>query len=333
MTNIHILKPGCNPDVVKANKTNLQLRELQMLRSAIRTIEDEADILTADQLVNNYTAMAGHLFFVFNSAKCFDDELDKIVRVLCMVNGARIVFVSNDCRLKIDTATTATWNQLINRLVDSSIKVFIATNATTELDAYAKLVAPKIARFVPCLHIPLDMLPCWLRRDTQSEKTRDLVFCCMHFKDYDKRRKQQLQQLQEVYGDRLIFTGDMEGLLRDGKQIESIVTDTKDVSQWYAPTKVAPVILEAKYSKFGVQPNRLSESLMNNCAPVVLTDMPMLYRNWFATASTFDKFVKCIDELLANEDYRQTILEKQQAVLELRKSLLLDRLMMFIHMK
>lgn len=335
MHNIHIIKPGCDPNVVKANKTNLQLRELQMLKSALATAgctsdERTVDILTSDMLVDRYMSMQGDIFFVFNSAKCFDDDLDRIIRVLSMINDAFVIFVSNDCRLKLSTANLGVWTQFVSRIVSRSIRSVIITNATTNLDSYARLVAPAFSKFVPCMHVPLDMLPCALRSDNSQAKTTDIVFCCMHFKDYDKSRKSVLQSLQDAYGDRIVFTGDMEGLLRDGKQIDSIVTDTKDVSQWYAPAKVTPVVLEDKYAKFGVQPNRLSEALTNGCVPIVLASngSSILYRNWFMCVSSFDSLVKQIDELVSNEDYRQTILSKQLEILADRRSILLDRLKM-----
>lgn len=333
MTKVHILKPGCNPDIVKEGKTNLQLRELQMLRSALQELCISADILTTADLCNDYMQMSGHQFIIFNSAKYFDDDLNSMLSIIALIPSAKLLLISNDCRLKFDTDKVQVWNKLIDRSINKhDISITLLTNATVFLDDYAKLVCPKLGELIPVMHLPVDMLPCWLKHSSKTSKTGNFVYTCMHFADYDYERKQTLKLLAEHYNDDLTFTGDMEGLIVNGQQVQSIVTDTKDVYQWYAPAKVALVILEKQYAKYGVMPNRLSEALMNNCCPAVLAydDAAYLYNAWRTVANDMQDYTTMLDKLVSDDDYRASIVKLQTSVLKARKRLLLNRLNMLL---
>lgn len=337
MTRVHILKPGCDPNVLHAGKTNLQLRELQMLQSALQSVNIESDILTVAKLANAYECMSGHSFIIFNSAACFNDELDSTIKLLTLLPNIQLIFVSNDCRLTFKTDNAAVWLRLSHRMqAKHDIRLFLLTNASAFLHDYAVKVMPtvQLALSAITMHAPLDMLPCMLQHTKQSVKTVDLVYPCMHFCDCDESRRRAMQYLADQFGDRIVFTGDMRGLTRNGEDVPSIVTDTKDVRQWYAPAKLAPVLLEDNYAVYGVMPNRLAEAICNECIPAILVDdaHACLYAQWPVVATEIGEYCQLLDQLCkANDAKRQAMLDQLESIKQRRLTTLLTMLKTIIY--
>lgn len=268
MRNIFITKPGCNPDVIKENKTNLQLREMQMLQTALLHADASfaSEIVTTNQLAEQWHRLENATVFVFNSASCFNDDLTRLFGLLSVVDNVDIILVSNDCRLNFKI--NAPCIDRIRTRLNDGLSVCMITNATRFLDNYAQQVLPaELASQIPVFSSNVYTLPSFLSHmPSHSAKTVQSVFACMHFKDYSTKRQDELRYLYEKLQDNLVLTGDMEGL--DG--VESIVTDTQVVMDWYKNAKTTPVLLEPAYDLFGVIPNRVAEAICMRCMPIIL---------------------------------------------------------------
>jgi hypothetical protein len=269
----YICKPGCYFEP-KEGKTNLQIRELEALRSAFNDAGVPNELITIPQLLNKGIDIAGSAIIVFNSAKCFDDELYKLMSLCSVLDDIDITFVSNDCRLNFNYASKEAFKPL-QRLTkrfeaNDGVTMRVFTNASVDLDDYATIIADWFPEDIPVYFSALWTLPAFMPGANIAQKTVDSVFACMHFKDYSKERQELLVDLKMKFEDRLVLTGDMSTMIVNGKEVKSIVTDTKYVWQWYCNAKTTPVLLEPNYNKFGVIPNRVAEAIACRCMPVVL---------------------------------------------------------------
>jgi hypothetical protein len=336
----YIVKPGCDPSIIKPDKTNLQLREMQMMKQVYALQDIEANIVSIPWLLSQDLAMSNSDIIIFNSAKCFEHELDKLFAFLSVLEEVNIILVSNDCRLNFGVES-GSLQRLLSR-VNDGITVTMLTNATVNLDEYAGLVLPGIdsgyaMKRVPIISTPLYTLPTNLVSIVKTDmdlsslqsKTIASVFTCMHFCDYSDYRKNLLTMLKTDLGDDLVLSGDMSGMIVNGEQIESIVTDTKDVLEWYRHVKTTPVILEPNYEYFGVIPNRVAEAIQMLCLPVVITDNTELDRA-YNTAEPAIPIVKVNEAISAIRDFcanydsakSKTMLERLQLRLSLDKLVL-----------
>lgn len=273
---VYICKPGCNLQP-KPNKTNLQIREMEAMQSALALSDVHAELVTIDYIIQHLEYMSDAKIICFNSAACFNHELSRLINACCFCQRIDLTLISNDCRLNFNVKRPAD-SQAITRFmrkVQSGVaSCRILTNASKSLLDYRDIVLDwPHKQLVPIYHSELWTLPSFMPGAADNaDKTVSAVFACMHFCDYSDKRKQQLVELRQYFGDKLVLTGDMSGMIVDGAEIESTVTDTATVWQWYKHAKTTPVLLEPNYDQFGVMPNRVSEAIACRCMPILSTE-------------------------------------------------------------
>ena len=270
----YICKPGCDFQP-KEGKTNLQIRELQALQLAFNDTGTPTELVTIPYLLDKGLDLSGSAIIVFNSAKCFDAELHALLSLCSVVDEIDITCISNDCRLNFNCQDmpTAPLERLVKRYQDESgVTMRMFTNASIFLNDYADIVATWFNSVIPVYFSALWTLPAFMPGATVGQKNVKSVFACMHFCDYSKERQLQLIKVKEYFGDDLVLTGDMSGMIVNDKEVQSVVTDTKYVWQWYKHAKTTPVLLEPNYAKFGVLPNRIAEAIACRCIPVMLCE-------------------------------------------------------------
>lgn len=273
---VFICKPGCDL-MAKEGKTNLQLRELQAFKTACFYAGVETRLITIPELLDMALDLQGASIVCFNSAACFQDEFGKLISMISVIENIDLTLISNDCRLNFNLDTK--YDKVIARLLshtqtgESSLRIL--TNATKDLESYRSIVMNWTnAELVPIYSAQLYTLPTFMEFNGKHvDKTTNAVFTCMHFKDYSEQRQKQLIQLKEYFGENLVLSGDLSGMtIYAGETVKSVVTDTATVWQWYKPTKVTPVLLEPRYDKYGVIPNRVAEAVMCRCVPITYTE-------------------------------------------------------------
>lgn len=272
---IYICKPGTLL-VARPDKTNLQLREMQALRTVLKkslptTIETE--LITVPELCQlELDKLENAAIICFNSAKCFDNELMQLLRTCSVLDSIDLTLISNDCRLNFNLGEHAVASKIVQAIQQHRCNLRILTNATEQLDKYiTKIIDWPDAKSLPIYSANLYTLPTFMSGAHKVDKTVGSVFACMHFCDYSDERKLLLTAIKEQLGDDMVLTGDMQGMTCNGEQVASIITDTKDVWQWYCNAKTTPVLLEPNYDLHGVMPNRVSEALACDCLPVLFS--------------------------------------------------------------
>jgi hypothetical protein len=264
----------------------------------------DAELVTIPYILDNALELSGCAIVCFNSAKCFDDELIKLLGVCSVIDDIDLTLISNDVRLgfKVYEQAKSTIDRLEQRMmVDSDINVRILTNASIDFENYIHEICDwPYAALIPIYFSALFTLPSFMPGARTSVKDKDVVFTCMHFKDYSDYRKNDLIRLREYFGERLVLSGDMSGMIVNGQEVPSIVTDTATVWQWYEHTKTTPVLLEQKYERYGVLPNRISESLVCGCLPIMHIEFIEHYKNIVGlpipiVINDFNKYMQVID--------------------------------------
>lgn len=272
--NVYICKPGCTLQP-KEGKTNLQIREMEAMQTAMRDAGINAELTTIPWLSEHATELTNCAIICFNSAKCFDDDLGLLIKICSVVENIDLTLISNDCRLnfKLDTDKYGKFtDRLMRNFVAGECNIRILTNASNLLDEYiVEIIDWPHYELLPIAFSALYTLPAFMPGQCVADKTVSVVFACMHFKDYSEKRQNELIDLKYTFGDNMVLTGDMSGMEVAGKEIESIVTDTNVVWQWYKNAKTTPVLLEPNYDKYGVMPNRVAEAISCRCMPVLLT--------------------------------------------------------------
>lgn len=305
---VHIIKPGVDPMVTRPDKTNLQLRELQMLRSALRLAEPKlaVDIITVNDLRNNLLTYTGDTFFVFNAGHAFDTECIQIFDMLSVLASAHVILVSNDCRLSFAMSDNAIGRFNLHTTEEpKSYKLTCITNATRNLEQLPAVIGIDKLKNIVVFSTNLYTLPAYLQHEPAFGKTTDIVYACMHYRDYDKHRTDMMYKLlshiryEQENKQTLQFFGDTSGLRHNGQDVKANVIDAKNLSAIYAQAKTTPVLLEATYVNFGIIPNRVAEAIANDCLPIIVD----AYDKW--DESDEARKLQLVMQSLAQTTYKQ----------------------------